>query len=232
MNASRGTPPNFSVSKAHQAQKRLSEKIIQEDRLPEKIKLVGGVDVAYIDNLAIGAATVLEYESLKLVESQTATCTVRFPYVPTMLSFREIPAAVACIGKLTLKPDVFLVDGQGMAHPYRCGFASHLGLAIGKPTIGVAKNRLIGKPVGNGKNVLLIHAGQTVGLVVTTKDCAKPVYVSVGHLVSLDTAAKIVKHCIRNSRIPEPLLLAHRIASETRTLLSERSQVTENLKVE
>ncbi len=192
----------------------MSKKIVSEDRLPEKIRLIAGVDVAYAGETAIGAIAVLGYESLELLEQQTATCPVRFPYVPTLLSFREIPAAVACIKKLKRQPDVFLVDGQGIAHPYRCGFASHLGLAIGKPTVGVAKSRLVGEPV----NAYLVENGQIIGAVVTTKEGSKPVYVSVGHLVSLESAVKIVKHCVRNSRIPEPLLQAHRIATAERQL--------------
>jgi deoxyribonuclease V len=216
METATATTCKFSISKAHKAQTRLSEKVISEDRLPEKINLVAGVDVAYAGELAVGAAAVLDYESLELLESQTAMCRVKLPYIPTLLSFREIPPAVACIRRLKLQPDVFLVDGQGIAHPYRCGFASHLGLALGKTTIGVAKSRLIGKPTKIGGEVVLVENGQITGSVVTTKEDSKPVYVSVGHLISLETATKIVKHCVRNSRIPEPLLQAHRIASEER----------------
>ncbi|HUT17064.1 MAG TPA: endonuclease V [Acidobacteriota bacterium] len=204
----------FSISKAHKAQMRLAEKIIAEDRLPQKINYIAGVDVAYSDHLAIGAVAVLDYESLELLESRIATCEVKFPYIPTLLSFREIPPIVACIKKLKLQPDVLLADGQGIAHPYGCGFASHLGLAIGKPTVGVAKSRLIGKPTRIGGYVFLVQNDQIIGAVVITKEGVKPVYVSVGHLTSLGTAVKIVKHCARNSRIPEPILQAHKIASE------------------
>jgi deoxyribonuclease V len=207
-------PRRFSVSKAHKAQMRLAEKIIAEDKLPPKINFIMGVDVAYASELAIGAVAVLDYESLELLESQTATCEVKFPYIPTLLSFREIPPTVACIKKLKLQPDVLLADGQGIAHPYGCGFASHLGLAIGKPTIGVAKSRLIGKPTEIAGEDFLVQKGRIISAVVTTKEGAKPVYVSVGHLISLGTAVKIVKHCARNSRIPEPTLQAHKIASE------------------
>lgn len=204
----------FSISKAHETQLRLSQKIIAEDRLPQKIKRVAGVDVAYTDVLAIGAVAVLDYETLELLEWQTATSEVKFPYIPTLLSFREIPPAVACIKNLKLTPDVFLADGQGIAHPYGCGFASHLGLAIGKPTIGVAKSRLSGEPTTIADQVFLVQKGQVIGAVVTTKEGVKPVYVSVGHLISLATAVKIAKHCVRHSRIPEPLLQAHKIAAE------------------
>jgi deoxyribonuclease V len=217
MDTATATIRKFSISRAHKAQTYLSKKIISEDRTPEKISLVAGVDVAYADELAIGAVAVLDYESLELLESQTATCRVKLPYISTLLSFREIPPAVACIRRLKLQPDVFLADGQGVAHPYRCGFASHLGLAIGKPTIGVAKSRLVGKPTEVGEEVFLVENGQIIGSVVTTKEDSKPVYVSVGHLISLETAIKIVKHCVRNSRIPEPLLQAHKIATKERT---------------
>jgi len=205
---------NFSVSKAHKTQLRLSHKIITEDRLPEKLTCVAGVDVAYVDDLAIGAVAVLDYVSLELLEQQTATCQAKFPYIPTLLSFREIPPTVACIKKLKLQPDILLVDAQGAAHPYGCGFASHLGLAIEEPTIGVAKNRLTGEPKTVAGQTLLVQNGRVIGAVVTTKEGVKPVYVSVGHLVSLETAVEITKHCVCNSRIPEPLLQAHKIASE------------------
>jgi deoxyribonuclease V len=210
----------FSISKAHKAQLYLAQKIIAEDRLPKNINCIAGVDVAYTDELAIGAVAVLDHESLELLERQTATCEVKFPYIPTLLSFREIPPAVECIKKLRLPPDVLLADGQGAAHPYGCGFASHLGLAIGKPTIGVAKSRLIGEPKLIAGQTVLVQNDQIIGAVVITKEGAKPVYVSVGHMISLETAVKIVKHCARKSRIPEPILQAHTIASEERRKLA------------
>lgn len=208
--------PLFSVKKAHETQLRLSKEIIFEDTLPEKIGFVAGVDVAYARGMSIGAVAVLDYDSLKLVESQTALCKTRFPYIPTLLSFREIPPTVLSIKKLHVQPDIFLVDGQGFAHPYRCGFASHLGLAIGKPTIGVAKSRLFGeaeRTKTEDKVAFLKHKGEVVGAIVTIKRGCKPVYVSVGHMVSLETAIKIVKHCARHNRIPEPVLKAHETAT-------------------
>ena len=204
----------FSVSKAHEAQLCLSQKIVTEDRLPKEIKRIAGVDAAYTDEWAIGAVAVLDYEPLELLERQTATCRSKFPYIPTLLSFREIPPAVACIKKLRLQPDVLLVDGQGVAHPYGCGFASHLGLVIGKPTVGVAKSRLVGELQTVAGQEFLVQNGRVIGEVVTTKKGVKPVYVSVGHLTSLGTAVEIVKHCVCNSRVPEPILQAHKIASE------------------
>jgi len=209
----------FSLEKAHKTQLYLSRRIIFEDLFPKKPSLVAGVDVAYSENFSIGAVAVLDYESLKLVESQTAYCKTCFPYISTLLAFREVAPSVLCIRKLRKQPDVFLVDGHGFAHPYRCGFASHLGLVIRKPTIGVAKNKLIGEVerVSNKKGIAFLkYYSEIIGAEIITKSQHKPVYVSVGHMVSLKTAIEIVKHCTRSSRIPEPILKAHGIAGRAK----------------
>ncbi len=219
---------NFSIEKAHETQLRLSKRIVFEDVLPEKIRFVAGVDVAYVKDLSVGAVVVSDYSSLKVLESQTALSKTRFPYIPTLLSFREIQPTVLSIRKLHLQPDFFLVDAHGFAHPYRCGFASYLGLVIGKPTIGVAKSRLIGHvedTIGEKDVALLEHEDEVIGAVVTTKRGCKPVYVSVGHMVSLETAIEIVKHCIRHSRIPEPILKAHQIATAEKQRITVASAV-------
>jgi len=206
----------FSVAEAREMQKRLAKQVIREDRLPRKIRFVAGLDVAYAGEMSIGAATVLDYDSLALIESQVAHVETRFPYIPTLLSFREISPTFAAMKKLKTQPDVFLVDGHGIAHPYRLGFASHLGLLIDKPIIGVAKSILC----GNAENMTakgwanLIDNGEIVGAAVMTRAGRKPVYVSVGHKVSLERAIEIVKHCIRTHRIPEPILTAHKMANE------------------
>jgi len=215
-------PCSFSVSKAQKTQRRLSHNVITEDHLPDKLRFVAGVDVAYIDDLAIGAVAVLNYESLELLEAQTVMVQAKFPYIPTLMSFREIPPAVACIKKLKLQLDVLLVDAQGVAHPYGCGLASHLGLAVGKPTIGVAKNRLIGENKTVAGKTFLVKNGRIIGSVVTTKEGVRPIYVSVGHLISLGTAVEITKHCACNSRIPEPILQAHKIAAEEKCKVQKK----------
>lgn len=215
-------PTNFSIKKAHNTQTCLSKRVIREDRLPKQIRRVGGVDVSYVGDLGVGAVAVLDYETLEVLEAAVAVCTVKMPYVPTLLSFRELPPALAAIKRLKLQPDVFLVDAQGYAHPYRCGFASHLGLALGKPTVGAAKSRLIGEPTEHDGRIDLLDKGEVVGEVVATKQGAKPVYVSIGHMVSLETAVQIVQHCSRG-RIPEPLLQAHNLATETKLELTAKA---------
>lgn len=216
--------PHFSVEKAHKAQLQLSKRIILEDRLPDRIRFVAGVDVAYSGNLAVSAVAVLDYDSLELVEYQTATCKVTFPYVPTLLSFRELPPTLICIRKVRIQPDVFLVDGQGFAHPYRCGFASHLGVVLSKPTIGVAKGKLVGEvePFNDKDFAYLWHDGEVVGVALKTS-AGKVLYVSVGHMVSLETAIKIVRHCIRYGGVPEPLRMAHEIATVERNKFAPKS---------
>jgi deoxyribonuclease V len=218
--------PNFSVKKAHKMQQQLSQKVSFEDTLPEVIQHVAGVDVAYVDDLSVGAVAVLDYETLSVVEFQVAHIKTCCPYVPTLLSFREIPPAVSAIKKLKVTPDVFLVDGQGFAHPYGLGFASHLGLILNKPTVGVAKSRLHGKTEQNTENKqvkFLKHKGNVVGAEVTTRQKVKPVYVSVGHKVSLERAVKLVLDCAIKYRLPEPTRKAHTIAESEKKKLKAKN---------
>jgi len=210
--------PRFSVKKAHMTQLQLSKQVIREDRLPETINYVAGVDVAYAKGMSIGVVAALKFDSLSLVESRVARLKTRFPYIPTLLSFREVPPAFSAIRKLQTQPDVFLVDGHGIAHPYRLGFAAHLGLVTDRPTIGVAKNLLCGEtePIRNRGWAPIKDKGETIGAAVVTKPRQKPIYVSVGHRVSLKKAIEIVMRCTQTGRIPEPIRRAHMIASEER----------------
>lgn len=203
----------FSVAKARKAQIGMAKKIMTQDQLPKQIRSIGGVDVAYTQNLAIGASVVLDYESLEVAETQIAIRDIKFPYVPTLFSFRELPVATAAIIKLKRQPEVLLVDGHGRAHPYRCGLASHLGLILRRPTIGVAKSRLVGEVKRIGRNVFLVDNNEIISAVIPVHSDTKPVYVSVGHRVSLDTAIEIVKHCIRRG-ILEPINTAHVVAQK------------------
>jgi deoxyribonuclease V len=213
--------PKFSVKKAHAMQRRLSKKLVFEDTLPETVDYVTGVDVAYREGTSVGAVVALKLPSLSHVESRVAHIRTVFPYIPTLLSFREIPPAYSAAEKLQVEPDVFLVDGQGYAHPYGLGFASHLGLLLDKPTIGVAKSRLWGKVEQTEENgwAPLKAKGQVVGAEVITKSGTKPVYVSVGHKISLERAIKIVKECTGKYRLPEPIRRAHMLAGEEKRKL-------------
>jgi deoxyribonuclease V len=132
------------------------------------------------------------------------------------LSYREIPPTISAIKKLKLKPDVFLVDGQGVMHPYRLGLASHLGLIIAKPTIGAAKSPLCGEVQAFTEDgwAPIVDKGEVIGAAVATRKGRNPVYVSIGNMVSLETAIAIVKHCTEINAIPEPTRQAHLIATE------------------
>ncbi len=206
----------FSIEKAHKMQLQLSKQVIREDQLPDTINYVAGVDVAYTQETSIAAVAVLDFNSLSLVESQVARLKTRFPYIPTLLSFRELPPTLSAINKLRVQPDVFLVDGQGIAHPYRFGFAAHFGLEINRPTIGVAKSLLCGKVEHSEAQgwAPITDKGEVIGAASVTKSEQKPIYVSIGHRVSLERAINIVMDCTRNYRIPEPLRRAHMIAGE------------------
>jgi len=199
----------FSVEKAHALQLRRSKLVIREDMLPRSVRYVAGADVAYSADFSIGAAVVLDYDSLSVVEWRKGWVKTRFPYIPTLLSFREIQPTLAAIRKLKTQPDVFLVDGQGIAHPYRLGFASHLGLVIDKPTIGVAKSLLCGEVEAFKKEgwAPITDKGEIVGAAIARN--GKPIYVSIGHMVSLERAIDIVMHCSLRHRTPEPIRLAH-----------------------
>jgi deoxyribonuclease V len=211
----------FSVEKAHAMQRQLSKQVICEDTLPKGITCVAGVDVAYTKQYSIGAVVVLDYNTLSIVESKTAKVKTRFPYIPTLLSFREIPPALAAIRKLKTEPDVFLVDGQGRAHPYRLGFASHLGLLLDKPTIGVAKSLLCGEMCALSRDgwAPIFDEGEVIGAAIT-KDDRKPIYVSVGHKISLKRAIEVVKHCTLTYRIPKPLQAAHMFANAEKRMIT------------
>lgn len=213
----------FSIEKAHAAQLQLSKQVIHEDVLPETVSYVAGVDVAYAKDMSIGTVTVLDFASLTIVESRAVCVKTRFPYIPTLLSYREIPPALLAIRKLQVQPDVFLVDGQGFAHPYRLGFASHLGLVADASTIGVAKRLLCGEvgPFNDQRWASITDGGELVGAAVISKTTRKPIYVSVGHRVSLKRAISIVTHCTQAYRIPEPIRKAHLLAGEKKRKLAQ-----------
>ena len=158
-----------------------------------------------------------------MVEFQVAQVKSCFPYVPTLLSFKEIPPTYLAIRMLYFEPDVFMVDCQGFVHPYGLGFASYLGLFLDKPTVKVAKSLLYGKAESVGQpgrvSSLTDNRGEVIGTEVITNQETKPVYISVGHKVSLDPTVMLVMHCARKYRLPEPIRRAHMIAnSEKRSI--------------
>lgn len=183
------------------------------------IKTVAGVDVGFEKNNTItrAAIAVLDFESLELIESSIARRPTSFPYIPGLLSFREIPAVLQAMLELKAAPDLLLCDGQGIAHPRRFGIAAHLGLLTDIPAVGVAKSRLIGThdevPLEKGSHVPLMDKDEQIGVVLRTRTNVKPLYISPGHRVSIDTARQLVMQCVTRYRIPETTRWAHRLAS-------------------
>ncbi len=177
------------------------------------VKRIAGVDAAFIGAKTIGAVIVFDYKSMEIIDSAFSVTETPFPYVPGYLSFREGPAIVAAFRKLKLWPDVIIFDGQGIAHPRRMGIASHLGVFLRTPSIGCAKSRLVGEykePGGErGSYSYLYYEGEIVGAVLRTRAAVKPVFVSPGHMVSLDDAIKTVLSCSKY-RLPEPIRMVDR----------------------
>jgi len=208
----------FTIERARRLQQRLSKCVIKNDMIGEALRYVAGVDVAYVGEWAIGAAAILDYVSLSVVETEKAKVKIGFPYIPTLLSFREVKPAKAVISKLKTQPDVLLIDAQGIAHPYRLGFASHLGVLIDKPTIGVAKSLLCGRvqPKNEEGWSPITDKGEVIGAALRRTESEQPVYVSIGHMVTLQRAIEIVKHCTTKARMPEPTRIAHIVAAKER----------------
>ena len=210
---------DMSPQEAIALQNTLRHQVCQHDELPPIVTRVAGVDVGFEQGGTVtrAAVAILDYPSLSLVESRIARQPTRFPYVPGLLSFRELPATLAALEQLDRLPDLILADGQGIAHPRRLGIASHLGVLTGIPTIGVGKTRLLGDhaevPAHRGGWTPLLDKGDCVGAVLRTRVGVKPVYVSVGHKITLATAVAWVMNCTGRFRLPETTRLAHRIAS-------------------
>lgn len=212
---------NLTPRQAIALQARLRGRVVTVDRL-KPVRFVGGVDVGFEDGGATtrAAVAVLAFPALELVDCAVVRRPTRFPYVPGLLSFRETPAILAALGQLRVKPDLVLCDGHGLAHPRRFGIACHLGLLTGIPTVGIAKSRLTGvhrHPANRrGAWTALKDGGERIGAVVRTRADVKPVYVSIGHAVSLKTAIRYALACAPRYRLPETTRWAHRLASSPR----------------
>jgi deoxyribonuclease V len=204
-------------AEARALQDRLRARVIAEDRLGH-VRLVAGADAHYPSGRAEawGVVALLELPELALRDWAKAVRPTDFPYVSGLLSFREAPAILAALARLPEAPDLLLVDGQGRAHPRRFGLACHIGVLADLPTIGVAKSRLIGDfdPPGAERGAWspLRIGREVVGAALTTRSGTRPVFVSVGHRLSLETAIDVVLRCAPRLRIPEPIRQADRLS--------------------
>lgn len=198
---------------------------VRETPVVGPVRTVAGVDCAFFagGRQIVAAAVLMDAATMKAIASAYAVAAVRMPYVPGLLSFREAPTQLQAIDRLGARPDLLLVDGAGRAHPRQLGIASHLGLWLGVPTVGVAKSRLCGRhrPVGRRRGccVQLIDGGEVVGCVLRSRDDVKPLYVSVGHLITLREAGKWALRAAKGFRLPEPIRAADRMAGELKRRL-------------
>jgi deoxyribonuclease V len=200
---------NEQLRQAEQQQQALRQLVVAHDRLPDPVRTVAGVDVAYDEasNHLVAAVTVLDAQHLAVLETASFEGTATFPYVPGLFSFRELPAILRALEKLAAPPDLLVCDGQGLAHPRRFGLACHVGVATGLATIGCAKSRLLGTHAAlaptRGSQAALCDGDEIIGQVLRTQTAKNPVYVSVGHNISLATAVAWVLRLAPTYRLPE-----------------------------
>lgn len=213
-----------TIKEAKELQKCMAEKVILEDDfvLP---RFVAGMDVSNNmfdpDQMIYAAVVVLDLKELKVVDQATVAEKQSFPYVTGLLGFREAPALVNAFKKLTVKPDIVMVDGHGISHPRGLGIASHIGVLLDIPTIGVAKSILVGEMKEEVASTVrskgpLIWKEKTIAMVYRSKARARPLYISSGHRISLGTAVKLVESCLTKYRLPEPTRQAHLAANACR----------------
>jgi len=211
-------PWHITPAYARLIQTELAHDAEHEDRLG-RIRHVAGVDIGFEDGGRItrAAVAILRLADLAPVEQLVVRRPTSFPYVPGLLSFRELPAALHALEQARIDPDVILCDGQGYAHPRRFGLACHLGVLTDRPTIGVAKQRLIGEfqlpPQTRGAWTPLTDQGEIIGAAVCSRPGTQPIFVSSGHRVGLETAIELVMACVTRYRLPETTRRAHHLAS-------------------
>ena len=207
---------DVSPEEARQIQNRLRTQVVTTDRFGT-INTVAGVDIGLKKDIARASVVVLSFPELQVVDSVVTESPVRFPYIPGLLSFREIPPLLTAFSELQTEPDLVIVDGQGIAHPRRFGLASHLGLVLDKPTIGCAKSRLWGRyeepDSEQGAYTYLTDKDEVIGAAVRTRTNVRVVYVSIGHRISLDSARTWTLACCQGYRLPETTRHAHNAAS-------------------
>lgn len=218
-------PWALSEEEALRLQQELAAKVVTIDQLND-VKLIAGVDVAYQkdSNRLVAAVVILDAETLEIIETVTAKDIERFPYIPGLFSFRELPPLIKAFAKLQHTPDLVVCDGQGLAHPRRFGLACHLGVIFDVPTIGCGKTRLIGKhqepDTTRGAVAPLVDNDEVIGNALRTQTNINPIYVSIGHRISLTTACEWVLKLTPNYRLPETTRQADQLVKATIKQLS------------
>jgi deoxyribonuclease V len=206
---------DLSPKEAIALQQSLRQRVVTENQL-DVVRTVAGVDISTAGQRAHAAIVVLSFPDLQPLEAAQSDLPLTYPYVPGLLSFREGPSILAAVEQLQIEPDLFFFDGQGLAHPRRLGIATHMGLILDKPSIGCAKSRLCGEHGQVGPQVgdycELVDQGEVIGAALRTRAQVKPVFISIGHKVDLQTAIAYTLRCGGGYRVPEPTRWAHRVA--------------------
>lgn len=219
-------PSNLSPAEARRAQAEIPPLVIRRDRLG-RVRTVAGADIGLHETTGYAAVILYSFPQVEEIERVSSVGELRFPYVPGLLAFREIPLLLEAFRKLKRKPDLILADAHGWAHPRRAGMACQLGLVLDTPTIGCAKSVLVGEykvpPVRRGSTSPLLDVDEEIGKVVRTRTEVRPVFVSCGHRVSLPTAVRLVLACCDGYRIPKPLREADRWVKQLRRSFTWRS---------
>ncbi|MDD5082000.1 MAG: deoxyribonuclease V [Dehalococcoidales bacterium] len=206
-----------STSQARAIQQELAARVLRSGTIISP-RFIAGTDISIdkVSGIATAAVVVLDYPGLRIVESRLVRGEPGFPYIPGFLSFRELPLILTACQQLAITPDLIFTDGHGIAHPRRLGVASHLGLLLDTPTIGCAKSLLCGQyqepGFEAGSNAEIVDRDEVIGAAVRTRTGVKPVYVSIGHRLDLETAIYWAQQCCRGYRLPEPTRLAHLVA--------------------
>lgn len=217
-----GSRNSLDLSSARALQEELARRVRTEWR-GRRLRRVAGLDASYWGEMGIGAAVVMSWPALEVLEERWVVQEVSFPYIPGYLSFREVPLLEDALRGVRQPPDLLFVDGQGIAHPRGIGLASHLGVLLGMPTIGCAKEPLVGsgeEPEDRrGAISPLRYRERVVGVALRTKLGVKPIYVSPGHLIDLERSWRVVLEATRGYRLPEPVRRAHLLAQRVRRLL-------------
>lgn len=204
---------DLTPAEARALQTELAQRLEDRPLALDELRWVAGVDVSVRDEMAQAAVVVLSFPALEIVETVTARRPVSYPYIPGLLSFREGPVLLEAFAKLRRTPDVLLFDGMGRIHPRRLGIAAHMGLWLGWPTLGIGKTHFLGEyaPPGlaQGERSDLTYQGERLGVVLRTRARVKPVYVSAGHLLDLESAVALALACTMRYRLPQPIRAAH-----------------------
>ena len=216
----------MTTAEARALQTQLAPKVRMQGG-KKKPRVVAGCDIGLKKDTAYAGVVLLDFPSLDIIDTFTLSGPVRFPYIPGLLSFREAPLLLDLFRTVTPDPDLVFFDGQGIAHPRRFGLACHMGLFLDVPTIGCAKSRLTGEhdPPGTTRgdfSHLVDKEGDVLGAALCTRDNCKPVYISAGHRIDLDTAIERTLDCGKGYRIPEPTRLAHNLVTALRKEASEK----------